>query len=330
MSPQLLFKALMGYNNEQNFYGGSKTEYTSRRISIKLLGEYHFNFNEEQYTLTAGVERQKDKINSEPYDSYDYKKRHTRAAFTQMTGTQGPVTYQVAVRADDLSGDTNEQIFTWKGAASYHITHIAAHDISLRTGVGTGFRAPGFDEQFLWGGDPDLSLEKATTYEIGVRMERDTLYYLDVAVFETKLKDPVMIPVTDRLDGYATIQGMELQGKLTVGSWNGRMQYTYTDTNNTGPLKLHNPFRHLGSIGIDYSATHKLTFGAEITHRGERKKPSFSDKSNVLDIYSLYDLNDNVRFGVAIRNLADKEYNQGAYADGPSRSVWFTFEVVNF
>ena len=330
MSPRLLFTTIIGYNNEKNFYGRSQTEYTSRRISIKLLGEYNFSFNEAQYTLTTGIERQKDKINSEPYDSYDYKKRHTKAAFTQMTGTQGPLTYQVAVRMDDLSGDTNEHILTWKGAASYHITKIAAHNISLRTSVGTGFRAPGFDEQFLWGGDPSLDVERATTYEIGVRMEKDTRYYLDVAAFETKLKNPVMIPVTDRLDGNATIQGLELQGKFTVGSWNGQIQYTYTDTNNTESLKLHNPFRHLGSIGIDYSVTKKLTLGAEFTHSGTRKKPSFSDRSDILDIYSFYDLNDNVRFGVALRNVEDKKYNQGAYTDGPPRSLWLNFEVVNF
>ena len=139
MSPKLLFSALMGYNNEENFYAASNTEYTSRSVFIKLSGKYHFGFEENAYTLTAGVEGQRDQIDSEPYDSYEEKERETVAVFSHITGSQGPLTYQVAVRMDDLSGDTNEQVFSWRGSASYHIAQIGAHKVSVRSGVELAF-----------------------------------------------------------------------------------------------------------------------------------------------------------------------------------------------
>lgn len=67
MSPELLFSALMGYNSEENFYEASNIKYTSRSVFVKLSGKYHFGFEENAYTLTAGIEGQRDRVDSKPY-----------------------------------------------------------------------------------------------------------------------------------------------------------------------------------------------------------------------------------------------------------------------
>ena len=361
MSPQLLFKALAGYNREQQDYSGDG-EYTSRRVSLKLFGEYHFEFAEGSYVLTAGGERRRERINSDPDDVYDYKKRDTRAAFAGMRGTRGPWNYQVVVRADDLSGDTNEQIWTWNGSVSRHIARIASHDIFVRGGAGTGFRAPGFDEQYLQTvsssseenvirvitiGDPDMAPERSATHEIGVRIEKAGRYFLDITGFKTKLKNPVIFSAREEIptgegdevvylirrsqQREADIQGVEVQTGFEWDPCEGKAQYTWTDTDNTERLRGHNPVRRIGSIRWDCLVKPKLSLGTALTHRGDREDNSFpGDTVNLLDIYASYDVTENVSLGFAVRNVTDREYDQYNFTRGPARTLWLTLEVQSF
>ena len=342
MSPDLLFKALLGYNKEEQHHTYNFTKYKSRRISLKLLGEYHFNFSEGNYTLTTGVERQIERIGSNPDNIYDQKKRDTDTVFSSLYGERGPFSYQVAVRMDDFSGDIKKQVFTWSGAISYHVLQVNSHDLFLRGGMGTGFRAPGFDEQFYkeegYRGNPDLKLEKSRTYEIGLRLEeKGGSYFLDIATFRTKLKNPV-INTTDE-EGFdtlaqqrtATLRGIEVQTQLVKGPWSGKAQYTYTDTDNTEDLRAHNPVRHLASIRIGLSPTPKLTLETELVHRGKREDDSYSgDSVNLLNLYGFYDVNKNLRLGLALHNATDKKYDQYYYTQGPRRTIWLTLEVLSF
>ena len=342
MSPDLLFKALLGYNREEQNYTDNLTNYKSRRISLKLFGEYHFEFAEGNYTLTTGGERQIERIGSNPDNIYDQKKRDTDAVFSNLHGEQGPLSYQVAVRMDDLSGDIKKQVFTWSGAVSYHLLRIKPHDLFLRGGVGTGFRAPGFDEQFYrdewYRGNPNLKLEKSRTYEIGLRLEeKGGSYFLDIATFRTKLKNPVINSADE--EGYdtlaqqrsATLRGIEVQTQLVKGPWNGKAQYTYTDTDNTEDLRAHNPVHHLASLRIGFSPTPKLTLETELVHRGKREDDSTpGDSINLLNLYGFYDINDKLRLGLALHNATDKKYDQYYYTEGPRRTVWLTLEVLSF
>lgn len=331
MSPDLLFKALAGYNKESQFYTAPDLKHTSRRISIKLLGEYHFEFANGNYIVTAGVEKKKEKVVSEPKDIYKYNERNTEALFTALNGNQGPLTYQVAVRADNLSGDTNEKIWTWNANTSWRIAQITTHEVSLRGGMGTGFRHPGFDEKFHFGGNPNLESEESKTYEIGLRIEKPQSYFLDIVAFRTHLENPVVIPLNKSLPEGADIEGVEIQGKFIVGQFSGWGQLNYTNTDNTENLRAHNPMTYAASFGVDYSATSDLTVGAVVTHRGEREDDWLSGESvNLLDFYMVRDLSDNVRLGVALKNATDEQYKRAFFTEGERRTLWFTLQVIDF
>ena len=331
MSPDLLFKALAGYNEESQTYTTTDLKSTSRRISIKLWFDYHFEFANGNYVVTAGMERKKDKIGSKPKDIYKYNERNTEALFTALNGNQGPLTYQVAVRVDDFSGDTNEKIWTWSANASWRIAEVMAHKVSVRGGVGTAFRHPGFDEKFHLGGNPDLESEKSKTYEFGLRIEKPQIYFLDIATFRTHLENPVIIPLNKSLPEGADIEGLEIQGKFTVDRFSGWGQYNYTNTYNTENMRAHNPMTHAVSLGGDYSITPDTTFGVVMTHRGEREDDWLSGESvNLLDFYVVRDLNENVRLGVALKNATDEEYQRAFFTEGERRTLWFTLEVVDF
>ncbi len=361
LSPDTLFKTLLGYNEEQQFYNDDSTEYTSRRLSIKLFGEYHFQFyNTGDYVLTTGVERKRERINSDPdNDVYDYKKRDTNAVFADVKREKGPLTYQVAVRADDLSGDIKEQVWTWDSKASYYVARVQEHDVFLKGGVGTGFRAPGFDEQYfdifslsseegvvgtLTKANPDLGLEKSTTYEIGIRIERANTYFLDITGFETKLKDSVqfgekeekldnkdqLIYLVPLVQGQETnIRGVEFQARMVLDPLTGRIGYIYTDHSEAvDNLRGINPVKHLGFIGMDYSIHPKFTVGAELLHRGQREDSSIpGDKVNLIGVYAGYDLYENAHINLAIENLTDETYDQYNLTDGPARTVWFSVRL---
>ena len=335
VSPDLLFSSVVGYNREEQSFAnqvavyGNPTVYGSRRVSIKLLGEYHFDFSDSAYVLAAGMDTQRETVDSSR-NEYDHIQRNTRAVFTHLTGEKGPFVYQLSVRMDDISGDTHEQIFTWKGSASYHLGNLMNHDVFLRSGIGTGFRIPGFDERYLYRGDPNLPIERSRTHELGVRVEREQLYFLDIGLFETVLDDPVIVPVTERLAGDASIQGLEVQTGFTMGPWEGRVQYAYTDINNASALRAHYPLRETASVGVDYHVTPEFILGVGMVHKGKRKGTNVSDEVDVFDIYSLYHLNENVRFGVAVKNVEDKEYNMGHFTNGPARTLWITFDIIGF
>ncbi len=360
MSPELLFKSLVGYNQETQSWTDDDTKYISRRISIQLIGEYHFEFAGGNYTLTTGLETEQDRIDSQPDETYDQKERDSHSVRTSLNGGQGPFNYQASVRMDSLTGDIKEKVWTWGGALSYHVAQISAHDIFLRGGARTGFRAPGFDEQYLgnyypadsdqefdllFEGNPDLILEKSKTYEIGIRLERDNKYFLDLTAFETTLENPVrrterrLFPneqdplyylITWEQTSEAKLKGVETSARFNLEPISGKAQYTWTEIDQTDLLRGHNPVQHLASIRLDFSATESLGFGAELTSRGTRENKDISGEAvNIVDLYSYYDLNDNVHFGVALKNVTDKKYDLYNLTDGPRRTLWLRFKVNN-
>ena len=118
VSPNLLFDILIGHNREtQNYlsFNNSEDIYTSRRLTLKALGRYTFDFKEGKYELAVGLENQRERISSHPEyfpgaeePIYPQKKRTTKSAFARVDGSSGPFIYQVAARTDDISGDTVE------------------------------------------------------------------------------------------------------------------------------------------------------------------------------------------------------------------------------
>ena len=352
LSPDLMFKSLSGYDIDKQVYN-EETEYTSRRISLRLFGEYHFDFLEAEgdYILTAGGEGKRERVNSDLDALYDETKRNTRALFASLEGDHDPFFYQVAVRGDNLSGDINEKVFTWRGDASYRVGKIKLHDVYLRGGVGTGFRAPGFDEQNIKdreGEKLDWELENSQTHEVGLRIGKDPWNFFDIGAFKTELEHQyieedfdfglrpdgkygvILIPTIH--DNAASMKGIEIQSKLRVGPWDGNLFYTYTDTDKTKDLKAHNPVRHQASLTADYSVSPKLTLGAKVTHRGKREdhedRFGDGDSVNLWDLQGFYRLNNSMFLGVAVENVTDKKYDQYSRTEGPRRSLWFTFEII--
>ena len=363
IDPNLLIKSLVGYNKEQQRYGKRETKYTSRRISLNLWGEYHFEFMDGNYILKTGVEKHREKIYA-PAGTYDSDRRDTIATFGSLSGERGPFTYQVTARVDNLSGDIDKKVWTWNGAISWHVARVKSHDISIRSGVGTGFRAPGFDEQYfiysvpkgsVYKNNPDLDIEKAFNYEFGLRLERQAEesaphYFLDITAFNIKLKDSVITVIereyTDeeendflivrRLDNQeeGRVQGLEFQAGFYLEPCKGVGNMTVVDSDDMESVRGHDPVRQLGSLSLSCFMNPYLSVGTNLTYRGDREGHIIHhDSASVWDAHLTWTPKPhkkNLKFQLALRNIGDKEYDLYNYTDGPGRTLWLVFSTPLF
>ena len=348
MSPQLLFKTAAGYNKERQTFN-ERTKFAGRRISWRGWGEYHFEFLENgQYTLAIGGEAKREKVRSSPKQVYNPSKRNTRAAFADLEGAHDPLSYQVSVRVDDLSGDIQEQVFTWSGKASYKLGSLKDYDVYLKGSAGTAFRAPGFDEQARRppsGEALPWKLEDSLTHTAGFRLQKDSQNFMDITVFNTELEHQyieedfqrspggkaLLIPSIHSNEAY--MHGIEFERRFKIGSWDGKVFYVYTDTDNTERLRAENPIRHLASAETHYSINPKLTLGTRVMHRGGREfnaTGAGGEAVNLMDIQGVYSINDRLRISLAVRNVTDEKYDLHFYTEGPRRTVWLTLELAHF
>ena len=370
LDPDLLIKALAGYNRERQNYGDSDSsdQYTSRRISLSLWGEYHFESEEGgDYVLKTGAEGHVETIDSPP-DIYEEEQRNTTAGFAELLGEEGPFVYQVKARADRLSGDIDEAVWTFRGDLSYHIGRAAGHDIFARAGAGSGFRAPGLDEQYYgysgrlcerdedgnitgcfpvkYPGNPDLGLETAVSYETGLRIEKPQAYFFDVGAFNTTVKDSVKLSRPERSPDNKTyivrkeaaedirIQGLEFQSGFYLGDCDGKAQYGLIDSDgDTARVRGRNPVRRLGFASAGCYISPKVRVGANVLYRGEREKRNLpGDNASVWDAHISWTplKNQDTIFQLAVKNIGDKDYDLYNYTRGPGRTVWLIFETPLF
>ena len=341
MSPEQLFKVSLGYDKNKQFITDSSKEYLSKSISVQLETVYRFDFFDGKYTLTAGVANKREHMGSSHRDENEHNtgniqsayhtenmqneydtKRDTRTAFTELIGTHDLTTYRVIVRADDLSGNKKEQVFTWSGVASYHVAEIMTHNIFMKGGFHKGFRDPGFDEQYNLFEDSDLDIEEAVTHEIGLRIEKKIgSYFLDVSVLETEITEPNLVSlVRKELSEKAYIKGVEMQAGIIFGDWDGQVNYTTLDADTTNLPGTHEVIKHLGSIKVNRALTPDWNIGTELVFK-KWADSSFADESNVLDVFLIRNMNENLEIGYAIRNITDEQYDIGLNTEGPRRTL---------
>lgn len=148
------------------------------------------------------------------------------------------------------SPERSESAFTPKIAAVYRLSD----SLSLRTSLGTAFRAPSNYEMYatpnkstnrLLIADPTLKPEKATSWDIGFEMALPQQGFFKAAYYDTKLTDMIyrkVSPYTGSIVGITTnatmtnagearVRGIELSVEAALTGWLRAMgSYTYTDS----------------------------------------------------------------------------------------------------
>lgn len=148
------------------------------------------------------------------------------------------------------SPERSESAFTPKVAAVYRLTDT----LSLRTSLGTAFRAPSNYEMYatpsksgnrLLIADPSLKPEKARSWDIGVEATLPRQGFIKAAYYDTRLTDMIYRKVSPHTGGIvgittdatmtnageARVRGIELSFETALTGWLRAMgSYTYTDS----------------------------------------------------------------------------------------------------
>jgi vitamin B12 transporter len=210
----------------------------------------------------------------------------------------------------------------------------AGPDTTLRAAIGTGFRAPSIDELYgdygFFVGNPNLTPEQSTSYEIGVDQGLANGGTLSATLFRLETDNIItytVLPGPDTLEnlpGTSVRQGVELGLELPVSSsvtLSGA--YTYTDAKRPNGQPLTRiPLNQLNlSLDSDFGNGWSGSFG--LTHAS-----GAVDGGVELDSYTVYraqvsyDLGEDREVYLRVENLTDEIYE---VADGyatPRRALY--------
>lgn len=228
------------------------------------------------------------------------------------------------------------EAFGWESSPRLYLLHHYSDALSLRAGVGRGYKAPSLKQlspeyaavggggRFTIYGNPDLKPETNTSYELGADYEGEG-WSLKGTLFENDVRDLIQTVCVSRcgvrgaeVRNYenvekARIRGIELGGGIDLPAdlrW--ELNYTYLDARNqTVGQRLGDRSRHLANSLLKW--TPNTRFSAQL--RTEYVGSQVAYSSNVgyaLPAYSLWhlDLNqklsDNLTLRGGIENLGDE------------------------
>jgi vitamin B12 transporter len=188
-------------------------------------------------------------------------------------------------------------------------------DLLVRANLANGYRAPSNYELFdLYAGNPDLTPEKSTTYDLGIEKRFGDQGKVAVTLFEAKTRDMIDYSYSDWIyvqrDGIARRNGVEVSGQWTFG--NGLKiegGYTYSESHTTAQLdssawSADTP-RHLVSLSLAKPITAQLSGIVTLQHGADRKTlPDYT----VVNATLTYDFNDTAQAYARVENLLNEEY----------------------
>jgi len=312
---------------------GQYSIFTHQITTLKSQGELN-----EHFDLNIGVDLAKDTW--EQQANFD-KSLKNNALFTLLQFEQEKHLLGISARQDD-----NEQFGT-------HGTYRINYQFDLRpefrpyASIGTGFKAPDFDELYSpwYIPNPDLEPETSTNSEIGLRSD-SSLGQIQLSIFKNEIDDFIAYEVLDpilftgRLANIESvdIKGLEISHQIQIEKFiiNSNASYTKAINNETDTELLRRP-RRLGNIQIDYDfgkvGVGKLKVGVGAHAESARfdiDAVTFATKTlpgHMLAHAKLaYQINEQTKVVAKANNLFNKNYQivDGYNTQGASGSVAIT------
>ncbi|MFT3819382.1 MAG: TonB-dependent receptor [Rubrivivax sp.] len=254
-----------------------------------------------------------------------------------------------------LRHDDHENFGGHDSPRAYLVHHLAPW-LTIKAGWARAFRAPTLLQGSPnWGsvscgsatvgcyivGSTALQPETSTSSEIGLLAERRD-WGAGLTVYQNKLRNMIDItnrtankalaPTYDNFVGFlpdgrpifryqniASVEtrGAELSGRVALGAWKLRANYSYTDARNTsGAVELPLTYRskHAANVGLDWQAGAALSLAASARFSGKQyisvpasglnlvSKPGYT----IADVSLAWTLNPQVTLRGGVLNLADR------------------------
>ncbi len=210
-----------------------------------------------------------------------------------------------------------------------YLNYFVADGVAIKGGVSTAFKAPDayqLSEQYrivscggscYLSGNPNLTPEKSTSFELGVDITRPT-WNLSAALFHNDVQD-MIVAVYDASGpsrewqnvAKAKTHGLELDGSVRLTpalSFKGNLtllKADYTDAAGT-TVKLENRPEHKGMVGLDWQITSVFSANVTASYTGKQYY-----QEETLPAYTRLDVGGTARVGKAltlragVKNLTD-------------------------
>lgn len=280
-----------------------------------------------EHTTTFGV----DYLDEESDSSFDPRQdARTLSYWGQHQFIYAGFDIVAGVRYDDHEEFGGKTV--WRIAPAYT---FGATGTMLRGVYATGFRAPSLYELYSDYGNTALDPEESTSWEIGIEQALfDDCLDVGVTYFRMEFEDRIgwdssrVIPGQAWPGGYAQMDGESSSTGVEVftawyptQSLNVRLDYTYTDTEETDGTRLERRPLNQVHAGLTCSPVTKVEFHADAYWVDERETVVSARDMNgtaidVLDEYFLvniaanYDLTDALRIYARVDNLLDEHYEE--------------------
>jgi len=291
-------------------------------------GEYRSTFDTKRQTaslqadtrmgsagkLSLGADYQNDEVDG----STDYEKtsRDNTGLFASYQNRWGSTSMDAAVRRDD-----NEQ-FGDKVTGSAALGYEWNDGLQARLSYGTAFKAPTFNDLYYPNsGNPNLSPEESANIEVGLSGQLGTQGNWSINAFQNDIDN--LIAWQDTGGGVfqpqnvdeAQIRGLELAMNTQAAGWrlgaNATLQQPEVAAGANEGNRLPYRAEQLLNLMADRDFG-RWSMGATVHAEGDRPTSAFNSTYlggfGTLDLRAAYQVNRNVKVGLKVKNVFDKDY----------------------
>lgn len=211
-----------------------------------------------------------------------------------------------------------------------------AEGTTLRAALATGFRAPSLDElygdypAFFFHGNPDLTPEESTSYELGIEQELGAGARLTATLFRLNIDNLIATSADysslENVAGQSVRQGLELGAEVELGAAATLgLSYTYIDATRATGTRLALVPRHDLTLKLDAQLADRVKAGVSVHHVADRLDDFASFQMpdyTVVDARISYDLNGETEVWGGVGNLFDQDYQTSNGFAAPGRTIY--------
>lgn len=287
-------------------------------------------------TLMLSLERLEQKVTSST--AYSQTKRVVDSALAGYQGSVGNHLLQLNARHDENSQfgkqDTGTILY------GYRLTPA----LRLTLGGGSAFKAPTFNDLYYplyvgqfgytYQGNPNLKPEKALSKEVGLVYQVGASQF-SAKRFSTHVSNLILSSNGTLTDfptniGSASIDGLELGGRATLGAYQLKASVTFQSaTNDADSTRLPYRANRHASLGVDRSFG-AWTLGGDMVVSGDRyDNPANTRKLGgyvVANMFAAYKLNKETILRGRVNNLFDRDYEPAWGFNSPRANLFVSLE----
>lgn len=312
--------------------------FDTRRSQVSLLNHTAFS---ENWQLNLGADFYDENVRGT--SSYAIEQRDVYGYFAHTVYNQDALTYELAIRYDDVEGVDSETTY------NVSVGYQANQDTRIVLTTGTGFKAPTFNDLYYplrWEyiGNADLVSETSDTIEFNVSTQ---LSAVDVSfnLHQTDIEN--LIDWSGKTsEGYTTpiniddveIQGAELGLKYPASHGTHELNVSYIKAEDAATNEqLIRRSKNLASYKFSTEVANTDLY-VEWQYKGKRFDSVWAPGGNIrvkLDSYQLinlgasYPLSDKLKIEAKINNAFNEQYHTTNNYFSQDRTVYFGISYQN-